>query len=192
MLNALIFLLLKKPSKSYVTFGGYIILCGVFEIISYFSKGNNHNLFQIYTFLEVGLLAVFFLHVFNVWPKMWYLLVIILGFYILFLITGESFFAISMLEKNVFDFVIILASIGSLFYLLNLDLTKSNEQPIKYFIFGLLLNFTGSFTIFLFLDQISAMEQSMINSVWGVKIILNLLAQILFLTGIFYFQRKST
>lgn len=180
IITALIFLIgVKKRDTIIMVFGSYLVMCGCFEIISQLTYKGDYNIpaFHLYNLLEFIFLSIFFLLVFEK-LKDWFFLIILLSvIFIYYIVFVQTIFTYITFLKNISDAIFIFASIASLFKFLDSEFKKENVQIIKYFIYGILINFCGAFCIYLFVQFTLNYPKNIIYSIWFVNITLKLIAQ---------------
>ncbi|WP_235297969.1 hypothetical protein [Portibacter marinus] len=192
VVNALFYLIwVNKQNPIVNTFGLFIIASALAEIVTYFtaSAGNNLFLMPIYTVLEFALLSCFFILAHDA-SKKW-VFVIILG---ILLIAVNSIFFQELDEfntnaKTVIYLIIIVLSLYTLFTYINFGQVSQTELTMKYFLFGLLLNFTGSFVLYLFANVISTFEIETQKNLWYFNIVLNIISQLLYFLGFWQYRK---
>ena len=194
VLNCLLFVLaINKKSRIVNTFGLYIVLSAAFEVIAFSTSNNNNNLFlvPIYTALEFAILSIFFIFLFDKSRK--WMIFVPIGTLLIIL---NSVFIQELDEyasntKIISYFLFIILSIYSFFFLLVKDYDIVIKQVVKYFVFGLLLNFTGSFALYLFSNVITRFSVEVQQNLWLISVSLNIIAQIMYFIGLMIY-RKGT
>ena len=194
VLNCLLFVLaINKKSRIVNTFGLYIVLSAAFEVIAFSTSNNNNNLFlvPIYTALEFAILSIFFIFLFDKSRKWMIFVPIGTALIILNSVFIQELDEYASNTKIIRYFLFIILSIYSFFFLLVKDYDIVIKQVVKYFVFGLLLNFTGSFALYLFSNVITRFSVEVQQNLWLISVSLNIIAQIMYFIGLMIY-RKGT
>lgn len=177
-----IFFVLKE-NETINTFGAYLCLCAVFEFISRFAPiHTNIAFFHLFTVLEFLILGYFFVSLFQLKKKFFIFFISLAIYFIAYLIWNKSISTYFMIGKNISDFIFILLLIRSIFILFTED---SNDDNIKYFIFGLMISACGAFTVYLFFEVLANISQEITNNIWYGNLILKIIAQCVYIYGLF-------
>ena len=194
VLNCLLFVFaINKKSRIVNTFGLYIVLSAVFELIAFFTSNNNNNLFlvPIYTALEFAILSIFFIFLFDKSRKWMAFVPIGTVLIILNSVFIQELDQYASNTKIISYFLFIILSIYSFFFLLIKDYDILIKQVVKYFVFGLLLNFTGSFALYLFSNIITRFSIEVQQNLWLISVSLNIIAQLLYFIGLVIYRRGT-
>lgn len=189
--NALFYLLaVRKQNRVINTFALFIIISALAEIITYFTaNSNNLYLMPIYTVGEFAILAFFFIFIFK--KSMIWSLPVAIGciFIIINSLFLQSLDQFNSNSKAAIYFIFISLSIFTFFKLLSEENRKEIDSVIKYFLFGLLLNFTGSFVLYLFANVITTFSIETQKNLWYFNIALNIISQLLYFKGLYDFRK---
>ena len=185
-------LIVKKNSPLINLFGSFLIVGAVFEVVAVFSAGSESNIiyFHIYNIAAFVIISTFFLYLFN-GSKYWMIGIVLSAITYLLIVYFQGNQENNFYSKNVLDLFIILTCLVSLFYLLIKTSPDENFLNLKFFIFGLLINFSGSFLIFLFFEALADISESSLKSVYFIRVLLNLIAQILFIISLVLSPRNK-
>lgn len=189
--SALVFFLwTAKHSKLLNIFGAYLVLCAIFELIpEVISPSWNIPFFHIFTFFEFLILSYFFTKLLNLRRFYFIIFTMIALIFAIYIILVESIFLYIIWPKSISDSIFILLATISLFRLITTE-TNINSY-IKYFIYGLLLSFGGSFSVYLFLEILINFSTENQENIWMINVMLKIIAQSLYIWGLIVFRTKS-
>lgn len=191
----------KKVNEVERVFGYYIVAIGFFELIAwlgprYLNQSNNLPGLHIYTLVQFVLMALFFQACFKEFSAKFNIKwitrigIVLIVFNSLFI---QSIYTYNSYSKTLVEFFVIVSSL-ILFSLFIKDKTHNQKQmkPSVSFVSAIFLQSSVAIIIYMYSNEIMYMKESLRNTIWHLKLMVNYLAVAMIILGLIqiYFRES--
>jgi len=189
LLGVLGLLIYFKSSHSARVFCTYLFVAGSIELVSFsFADSGINNLvfFHLFTFMELGLIGVFFSLIFRRLKVSFDIMYLVYPFLVLVILNSvfvQSIDSFSTYSSTVVSIAIIIGCIFIFSRLLERDLGR-DSKAVRWILSGLFIYHMGSIVVSLNADLLMNVDSDVQIIIWIIRTFIILLSKVLFTIGL--------